>query len=182
MQALVVFESMYGNTHKIADRIAEGLRAGLEVTVVPVDDASVDLVARADLLVVGGPTHGHGLTSSWSRRMALEGAAKPDSGLTVDPVAPGTGLRGWLDGVAPGHAARAAAFDTRIDAAPLLTGRASSGIARRLRRRGYQLVTPPESFLVDKAGALLDGELARARAWGAELSGALLLGSLSFGA
>ena len=52
MRALVVYESMYGNTHVIASNIADGLRATHEVTLVPVATATADLVAQADLLVV----------------------------------------------------------------------------------------------------------------------------------
>jgi len=54
MRALVVYESMYGNTHVVASNIADGLRADYEVTLVPVAEATPALVAGADLLVVGG--------------------------------------------------------------------------------------------------------------------------------
>ena len=62
MHTLVVYESMFGNTHKIADGIAAGLRPTGEVRVVPVHEATDELVAWADLVVVGGPTHIHGMT------------------------------------------------------------------------------------------------------------------------
>jgi hypothetical protein len=63
----------------------------------------------------------------------------------------------------------AAAFDTRADKSPWLTGAASRGIAKRLRRRGYEVLST-ESFLVeDSEGPLVEGELERARAWGADL-------------
>lgn len=55
MRALVVYESMFGNTHLVASNIADGLRAGYEVTVVPVAEATPELVAAADLLVAGAP-------------------------------------------------------------------------------------------------------------------------------
>ena len=67
MRAVVVYESMFGNTHVIADHIAEGLRTAAEVTVVAVHDAAVELIDSADLLVVGGPTHVHGMSSQRSR-------------------------------------------------------------------------------------------------------------------
>ncbi len=60
MRALVVYESMYGNTHTIADSIADGLRATHEVAVVTAAEATGQLVAEADLLIVGGPTHMYG--------------------------------------------------------------------------------------------------------------------------
>jgi len=168
MRAVVVYESMYGNTHAVAINIAAGLGATHEVALVPVTRATRDLVDAADLLVVGGPTHMHGMSSTASRRMAVEMAGKQGSGLTMDPDADGPGVRGWLAGIGPGHGL-AAAFDTRYSGIPAVTGRASRGIAGLLKRRGYHLLAGPESFLVSKQTALADGEAARARAWGAML-------------
>lgn len=169
MRALIVYESMYGNTHAIAEAIGEGLRPLFEVSVVPVAAASPVLRASADLLVVGGPTHIHGMSSATSRKAALEAADKPGSPLAVDPVGSGAALRDWLDELPKGDG-WAAAFDTRIDGPSVLTGRASTRIAKRLLRHGYRLVLSAESFLVDKDSLLADGELARARAWGATLA------------
>jgi len=165
MRALVVYESMYGNTHAVAGNIADGLRADYEVTLVPVAEATAELVAAADLLVAGAPTHMHGLSSASSRRTAAKAAAKDGSELRLDPDAEGPGMRDWLkdlgrwDGLA-------AAFDTRITGVPAFTGRASRPIAKLLRRHGYRLVAAPESFLVGSQSALLDGEADRARRWG----------------
>ena len=171
MHALVVYESMYGNTHVIATDIAAGLRDTHEVTLVPVSRATADLIAKADLLVVGAPTHMHGLSTSSSRQAARKAAAKPGSGLELDPDAGGPALRNWLGDLAEGHAL-AAAFDTRMAGAPVLTGRASRGISRLLKRHGYSLIVPPESFVVTKLNTLADGESSRARRWGAALAAA----------
>ena len=176
MQAVVVYESMYGNTHVVASNIADGLRATHEVTLVPVAGATADLVAGADLLVVGGPTHMHGLSSEATRRMAAEAAAKQASGLSLDPDACGPGLRDWLKGIGVGIGTGpvtgqtlAAAFDTRVNGVPAFTGHASRGIGRLLKRHGYQLIAAPESFLVGRQNTLLDGEASRGRRWGAAL-------------
>ena len=169
MRALVVYESMYGNTHVIASNIAIGLRGTYEVTLVPVAAATADLVAEADLLVVGAPTQRHGLSTASSRQAARKAAAKPDSGLTLDPDAGGPALQDWLGGLAGGHAL-AAAFDTRLAGALMVTGRASRAIGRLLRRHGYRLVTAPESFVVTKLNTLVDGESSRARRWGTALA------------
>jgi len=61
--------------------------------------ATSELVAAADLLVVGSPTHMHGMSSAASRRSAAETARKQGSGLAMDPDADGPGVRGWLDGI-----------------------------------------------------------------------------------
>ena len=70
MNALVVYESLYGNTARIAEAIGSGLAgAGLVVTVAGLGSGSVDgtAIEEADLLVVGGPTHAHVLSSASSR-------------------------------------------------------------------------------------------------------------------
>lgn len=171
MRALVVYESMYGNTHVVASNIADGLRGTYEVTLVPVVDATAHLIAGSDLLVVGAPTHLHRLSTTSSRQAARKAAAKPESGLALDRDAGGPGLRDWLSGLAPGLDTRlAAAFDTRLTGAPVLTGRASRGISKLLARHGYRLIAPPESFLVTKLNTLVDGESSRARRWGQALA------------
>jgi hypothetical protein len=168
MRALVVYESMYGNTRAVSIGIAAGLGARHDVTVVPVTRATPELVARADLVVVGGPTHMHGMSTAASRQAAAEAATKDGSDLAMDPDADSTGIRGWLSGIGDRHGI-AVAFDTRLRGAPLLTGRASRGISAQLERHGYRLLARPESFLVSKQGTLLEGEAERASAFGASI-------------
>src|SRR5438105_1293620 len=99
MRAVVIYESMYGNTHLIADAIGNGLRtAGSEVTVVPVSDAHDDLLEAADLVVVGGPTHAHGMSRPRTREAAVD-ARNRDHDLVLDPDAEGDGLREWFANV-----------------------------------------------------------------------------------
>ena len=143
MRAVVVYESMFGNTHVVADHIAEGLKIRFDVTVVAVADATPDTLSGVDLLVVGGPTHVHGMSSKRSRTAARD-MATPSSDLILDPAAEGTGVRDWTDQLDTVDHQSAAVFDTRVDASPLLTGRASKRIAHRLRDRGCQLVAAPE--------------------------------------
>jgi hypothetical protein len=164
---------MYGNTHVVANHIADGLRPPFDVTIATVDEATDDLVGQCDLLVCGGPTHMHGLSSGRSRQAAIAGVGRDDTDLTLDDAAAGPGLRDWFHRLEHGHG-HAAAFDTRIDVAAALSGRASSGIARRLRHHGYELVVSPESFLVDKRSHLCPGEAERATAWAATLGASLL--------
>jgi Flavodoxin len=173
MRALVVYESMFGNTHVIADHIATGLRTQLETTIVGVHDATVELVVSADLVVVGGPTHVHGMTSQRSRDGAKDMAAK-DSELHLDPDAEGPGLRDWFDELPDAQHGPAAAFDTRVHASTLVTGQASKGIVKRLRRHGFTVLVEPESFFVDKSNHLEPDEADRAEAWGRTLAETLV--------
>jgi hypothetical protein len=158
--------SMFGNAH-----VAEGMLDIVEATVVPVHQATPALIAASDLLVVGGPTHIHGMSSERSRAGAADIAAKDDD-LDLDPDAPGEGLRDWFRDLADdaGTGRLAAAFDTRVHASTLITGQASSGIAKRLRSHAFDLVIDRESFFVDKSNHLEPGEAERATAWGRQVA------------
>lgn len=171
MRALVVYESMFGNTHAVAQHIAEGIEASGGVTVLAVHDATAEQIASADLVVVGGPTHVHGMSRKTSRSSAVEMAAK-DEALELDPDAYGEGLREWFDDLADdvGAGRVAAAFDTRVHGSTMLTGQASKGITKRLRSHGFDLVVEGESFFVDKSNHLEAGEIDRATAWGQQLA------------
>src|SRR5690348_5925620 len=111
MRAVVVYESMYGNTHQVADAIGAGLGTAFDVSVVPVSQAGPQVLAGTDLVVVGGPTHAHGMSRASTRKAAIEAAGKPVSGLKVEPDALGPGLREWF-GSLGSYPVKAAAFDT----------------------------------------------------------------------
>lgn len=162
MRTAVVCESWFGNTRKLAEAIAGELRKDGEAVLLSVDDP-VPALDEIDLLIVGAPTHAHGLSSSMTRKGAIDQRHEPGSA--------GVGVRGWLRDLPGGESRRAAAFDTRIEKPVVLVGSAARGIARRLERRGFVPAAPPESFFVlDTAGPLKDGELVRAAAWARSLA------------
>lgn len=171
MRAVIIYESMFGNTHEIARAIASGLAPGNVISVTGVAEADRELLEGADLVVVGGPTHVHGMSRASTRRAAAEQAHQEGSELSLDHGAPadGPGLRDWLDSLGQ-LSASGAAFDTRVDGPAAFTGRASKGIARLLREHGLTLLAPAESFLVSKGNQLLPGEEDRAREWGKSLA------------
>lgn len=164
MPILVVFESMFGATEELAEAIGKGLAEAAPVEVVNVDKAPRDLTG-VGLLVVGGPTHAHAMSRAATRKAAADQVERPTRSRT--------GVREWLDSVESVPAGLAAAtFDTRVEKPRVLTGAASLGEAKRLRRRGCRLVLPAESFFVDTVPANAGpkpGELERAEAWGAAL-------------
>ncbi|MDI1289485.1 MAG: flavodoxin [bacterium] len=170
MRSVVVYESMYGNSHRVADIVDDNLRQAGPVEVVPASAATNELVRDADLLVVGGPTHIHSMSTRTSRAGArdssISGAEKHGTEpLSMDPHWQDPGLRDWFSTLAESEGTLAAAFDTRLDARALLTGRASKLIARKLVKHGYTLIAAPESFLVDNKTALLPSEIDRAAQW-----------------
>ncbi|MGW3353016.1 flavodoxin family protein [Nonomuraea rubra] len=164
MDALVVYESMFGNTKQIAEAIAEGLATRLRTEVVEVGSAPAKVGPEAGLLVVGGPTHAFSMSRASTRRSAAQQTTQP-------LVSRGDGVREWLAALATASAAlTSAAFDTRVDK-PRLPGSAARGIARRLRRLGVKVMAPAQSFYVTGTeGPLAAGELERARQWGESLA------------
>jgi flavodoxin-like protein len=176
MKITIVYESMFGNTHEVAKAISEGAReayADADVECVPVAEASPELIKGTDLLVVGGPTHMRGMTSGFSRKIGVSGEEKLEAqgepAHEIEEDAEGLGIREWFDGLPKVQdGGRAAAFDTRLPSG--LAGGAARGIARRLRRHDYHLVSDPEGFIVDDSyGPLRTGEVERAKQWGAQL-------------
>ncbi|WP_371494676.1 flavodoxin domain-containing protein [Kitasatospora sp. NBC_00374] len=173
MQAVIVYESMYGNTREIAEAIAEGVHEAepdASVTCVPVSEAGPDVTRAADLLVVGGPTHMHGMSTGVSRKLAHATPAKDETSReTEEDVAGSPGLRSWFHDLPQTESAtHAAAFDTRADSR--MAGGAANGIAHRLSHHHYDVMVEPEGFIVEEAeGPLRAGEIERAKAWGTNL-------------
>ncbi|WP_426625232.1 flavodoxin family protein [Leifsonia sp. McL0607] len=170
-RAAIVYESMFGNTRQVAEAIAEGLREAASVTILRVKDAP-EAFSDADLLLIGAPTHAHGLSRPSTREEAAKWSDDPARSLALEPDAEGIGVREWLEscGEPP---ARFAAFDTRADMTELFTGSAASAIDKRLRRLGSRRLVGKHSFLVDKDSVLVAGQLEDARAWGREVAAAL---------
>lgn len=177
MDVEIVYESVFGTTRSVAEAIAEGIRAtspGAAVALRSVADAPPDLVSRADLLVVGGPTHLRGLSTPSSRRRAHRRAVSLRvGGRAAGPDAEEpAGVREWLTTLPQASGTPAAAFDTRLPA--LLAGGAAPRIARSLERSGHRLLAAPQQFQVTGTEPVLRaGERDRARAWGAELAARL---------
>jgi hypothetical protein len=134
-----------------------------------VSEAGPAVLGGADLVVVGGPTHVHGMSRAATRKAAVEAADKPASPLKLEPDALGPGLRDWFDSLGQ-YPVRAAAFDTRLHGPAALTGRASKGVFRLLRAHGFDLVAEPQSFLVTKQDRLEPNETTRAHEWGTKLA------------
>ena len=161
MNILIVYDTKFGNTERVARSIARGFGPSNHVQV---ESASVTQVIAGpgclrlrrgslhrrfdpsvDLMIVGGPTQAHG-------------ASQP--------------MRAFLEGLPDLSGTRVSAFDTRYDKPRWLTGAASGVIAGTLRKRGGTLVQPGESFFITASeGPLAPGEEDRAAMWGATLAG-----------
>ena len=167
MKALVVYESMFGNTEQIARAVAAGLAESMEVQLVDVADAPIEADPTIELIVAGGPTHAFSMSRTSTRADAVTKGAH-EGGTEF-------GLQEWLDELPAGqHTEKIATFDTKIESMRHLPGSAAKGAAKAARRHGYEPAAKAESFYVrDLDGPLLDGEIDRALHWGRQLAGSI---------
>ncbi|HZC04920.1 MAG TPA: flavodoxin domain-containing protein [Ktedonobacterales bacterium] len=141
MNTLVVYDSQYGNTERIAEGIGETLSALGRARVLRVDSVRSTDLENVEMLFIGCPTQGWRPTAATQTFLG-----------TMSPEA----LRDI----------RVACFDTRFQKPRWMTGSAAGVMSKRLRERGIALSVAPESFFVDGSeGPLLNGEVERAKAW-----------------
>lgn len=155
MKALIVYDSFFGNTEKIAGVIGDSLKSEGSVQVVKVDKAKPEHLKGINILIVGSPTRG----------------SKPTMPIVKFLInIPAKSLK----------EVKVAAFDTRINATEVnsrvlhgfvkLFGYAAKPIAARLKKKGGNLVLPPEGFYVRNSEVTLkDGELERAADWAKQI-------------
>jgi flavodoxin I len=156
MKAMVVHDSVFGNTEKVAQAIGQALGSPEDVKVVQVSDAKPEQLVGLTLLIVGSPT----------RQFSPTGAT-----IGFLKSIPKHGLKG----------VKVAAFDTRFTESAIekvrilaffvkIFGYAAKPIADRLQKKGGEMVVPPEGFYVgDTEGPLLEGELERAADWAKQI-------------
>jgi flavodoxin I len=155
MKTLIVYDSVVGNTEKIARAIAAGLGSPASMEILQAGGVLPEQLTRAGLLVVGSPTRGFRPTETVAELLKR---------------IPSKALKGI----------RVAAFDTRLKADELGSagvrfivnagGYAAKRIAEQLKKAGGNLIVPPEGFYVeDTEGPLKPGELERATRWASGL-------------
>jgi flavorubredoxin len=159
MKAVVVYESLWGNTASIARAIAEGI--GVDASAMTTDQATGSAIDGADLIVAGAPLLGFNLPTEQMRETIGKDTTTPTPDLSH------ASMRSWLETL-PAGTGRCAGFETRIWWSP---GSAAKKISEGLRAKGYSAASKDEKFVVTgKYGPLKEGELERARQWGADLA------------
>jgi flavodoxin len=160
MKALVIYDSQFGNTKKIAQAIAEGLSSEGEVEARHIRDVQADELRGLGVLILGSPTQ---------RFRPTERTKEFIKAIERDVLSN----------------TKVAAFDTRLTEEEIektgilaffvrIFGYAAKPIGDRLVKKGGILILPPEGFCVDGIeGPLLEGELDRARSWGEEINHAV---------
>jgi len=156
MKALVVYDSVFGNTGQVARAIGGAL--GADTATKQVAEVRLEDLVGVRLLVVGSPTRGF----------------RPTPAMTA-----------WLKGIPAGrlHEVKVAAFDTRIDTAQIksrflgkmvdLMGYAAPRMLGALVKKGATVAMSAEGFIVVASeGPLREGELERAAAWGGKVASA----------
>jgi len=161
MKAVVVYESLWGNTAAIAQAIAEGI--GTETQALSTAEATPEALQGVDLIVGGSPLFAMRLPTDEMRENIR---SKTDT-FPAPPDLSAPSMRDWLESVPTGQG-RCAAFETRIWWSP---GSAAKAIQNSLQKAGYAPIARPQRFRVTgMTGPLKKGELERARKWGARLA------------
>lgn len=158
MSALIVVESYFGNTRRIAECVGDVLRAeGFEPEIVDSQEAPAQLPEALDLLVVGAPTHDLGLSTPESRHAACARSGQPE---------PALGIRDWVEQlVAPAQPPWVAIFDTRFGH-PWLPGSAAAQASVMLSSKGFRVLPGRATFRVQGVtGPLERGAEDKARRW-----------------
>jgi len=142
MKALIVYDSVYGNTEKIAEAMTGAITPSGETKLLRAGEASPSELESLDFLIVGSPTHGGRPTAAvqdFLNRLTQQS----------------------LEGI------KVAAFDTRATSKfAKIFGNAARRIAGQLTKKGGILTASPEGFFVmGTKGPLKEGELERAAAW-----------------
>ena len=145
MKTLIVYDSLYGNTETIAVAVAKGITGNVKV--VKAGDAKAADVTDVDLLIIGSPTQGGRYTK------------------TMEP------LFGELP-ASINKTTKIAVFDTRMPVKWVkIFGFAAGKLADYFKKAGFELLVPPEPFMVESAkGPLQEGEEARAVEWGKSIN------------
>lgn len=155
MKAVIIYDSVFGNTEKVALAIRDALVEVCDASAFRIGDATLDMVTVADVLVVGSPTRGFNPTKEVTQFLK----SIPHGALAGKKVA---------------------AFDTRIDVVKVnngflsfmvkLFGYADGTIAKLLAKKGGMLAAEQGQFVVnDSEGPMRDGELERAAEWAKSL-------------
>ena len=151
MKCLILFDSYFGNTEKIARAVGSAMAASLEVEVVRISELKADALSGVDVLIAGTPTRGFRASDAFKAYLK---------------DMPPTKLQNI----------KVAAFDTRIALEDMdnkvghffikIFGYAAGPLTEQLKSKGGQVIVPGEGFYVkDTEGPLRDGEMERAEAW-----------------
>lgn len=155
MKAMVIYDSIFGNTEQIAKAIGKVLQSKRNVEVLKVNQVKPEQLVGLNLLIVGSPTRAFRPTGAINRFLGK---------------IPRNGLK----------AVRVAAFDTGISLDDVDSsighwfiksfGYAAKPISDKLRKKGGKLIIPPEGFFVEGTeGPLKKGELERAEKWAKQI-------------
>ena len=155
MKALIVYDSVFGNTEKVAQSIGETIGSQGQVETSPVSQVTLDQLRGLEILIVGSPTRSFRPTPAISQFLK----ALPKNYLAGINVA-AFDTRIWLNTI------DSAAFRFLVDKG----GYAANTMAKALTRKGGNPIVPPEGFLVTgEQGPLKGGELERAAKWAGQM-------------
>jgi flavodoxin len=155
MKTLIIYDSVFGNTEKVAHAMGEAFSVNGQIETLPVSQVTMDQLRGPGVLIVGSPTRSFRPTPAISQFLK----ALPKNHLAGINVA-AFDTRIWLNTI------DSATFRFLVDKG----GYAANTIATALKKKGGNLLAQPEGFLVTgEQGPLKEGELERAAKWARQM-------------
>jgi flavodoxin len=153
MKILVIYDSVYGNTKKVAEAATQALEKSNKVELLHAKDAKEADMQGLDLLIIGSPTHGGWFSED---------------------------VRNFFSRISKNalEKVKAAAFDTStpkqgqgffINMITRIFGNAAPRIAKALAQKGAEVIDSKIFWVDGKEGPMLEGELKKAKKWAKEL-------------
>lgn len=162
MKTVVVYDSLFGNTERVAQAIADALRAFGQVEAIRVEPAQADELKRQELL---RQNHATDVRLEPAHQVSLEGVDLLIVGCPTQAFRATPTMQSFLENVSRASLSgmAVACFDTRVRG-PF--GSAAKTMAKKLQKLGVSLLLPPESFFVEGTkGPMRSGEVERAASW-----------------
>ncbi|GAA3598175.1 hypothetical protein GCM10022223_11850 [Kineosporia mesophila] len=161
MRALLVYESMFGNTESVARAVAAGLGTVLRTDIHTVASAPLVLPDDVGLLVVGAPA---GLEAT--RHLAVTQAHRAG----IPARSTGIGVCEWLQRLQPADIP-AVSFDTSVYTPfPATADNPADPVSHRLHHLGMRVMRHESFYTRDTLGPLEGRELEHARRWAQHLA------------
>lgn len=149
MKALIVYDSLYGNTERIANAIGEKLSSYHDTKTIKVIKANPNDIDGIDILIIGSPTHGGRFTDPIKTFIGLlpEKELQAIKTLTFDTSFPTTNMGFFINHIVK------------------IFGNAAPRLSKELKKKGANVIDSKTFYVLGKEGPLQEGETERAKEW-----------------
>ncbi len=149
MRVLTVYDSLFGNTEKIAFTINQKISSHHESYVIKADRIREEDTKNIDLVIIGSPTHGGRFTEPIKKFIGLLSANKTSTlrAITFDTSFPTKNMGFFINHIVP------------------IFGNAAPKLSKKLQKNGIPVIGSKIFYVLDKEGPLREGEIEKAEQW-----------------